>query len=301
LSLRTRPAAVAGFFYPSDKQVLLDEIQRCFSDKNIGPGVDLPNSPKYIENEQAKPSAECFIVPHAGYTYSGPVAAHSFYKALELSISKSKAVTAIILGPNHYGLGSGVALSPSAAWETPLGYVKVNREMSQEISDSSQIIDTDEIAHLREHSIEVQIPFLQFLCKSKDLQIIPICLMMQDRETADEVSEAIYQAVHLRLDGKENSFLILGSSDLTHYERASNARHQDGKLLEQVQAMNISSFYTALERLNITACGYGAIAIAMSVAKKLRRAKGDLLKYATSGDVTGDESSVVGYSAVHFS
>ncbi len=298
MSLRTRPPAVAGFFYPSYRQELVREIRRCFSDKKIGPGSDLADRLGQVKEEvSSKQHTECFVVPHAGYMYSGPVAAHSFNKANELLISKSEKITAIILGPNHYGIGSGVALSPSDEWETPLGKVKVDQDLSHAIAGFSQLTDIDGIAHSREHSIEVQIPFLQFLCQEKSLEIVPICLMMQDKETADEVSEAIYQAVR----SKENErVLILGSSDLTHYEPASKASSQDGKLLEKVSAMDVISYYSVLERLNVTACGYGAIAIAMSVAKKLRRAEGKLLKYATSGDVTGDQSSVVGYSAVHF-
>lgn len=300
MSLRTRPSAVAGFFYPSDREELVRELRRCFSDKKIGPGVDLAHSLNQVKEESPeKQNTQCFVVPHAGYTYSGPVAAHSFNKAYDLLISKSEKVTAIILGPNHYGIGSGVALSPSLEWETPLGKVKVDQDLSHLIAGFSQLTDIDGIAHSREHSIEVQIPFLQFLCQGKSLEIVPICLMMQDKETADEVSEAIYQA----LRSKENErapLLILGSSDLTHYEPASKASKQDSKLLEKISAMDLTSYYSVLERLNVTACGYGAIAIAMTVAKKLHRVEGKLLKYATSGDVTGDQSSVVGYSAVHF-
>jgi MEMO1 family protein len=299
LSFRTRPPAVAGYFYPSDSEELVRELRRCFSDKKIGPGIDFAQRPNQEKEESHEQHTECFVVPHAGYIYSGPVAAHSFNKANDLLISKSEKVTAIILGPNHYGIGSGVAISPSSEWETPLGKVKLDQDLSHSIAGFSQLIDIDGIAHSREHSIEVQIPFLQFLCQEKSLEIVPICLMMQDKETADEVSEAIYRAVSSR-ENQRAPLLIFGSSDLTHYEPASKASYHDGKLLEKVSKMDITSYYSVLERLNVTACGYGAIAIAMSVAKKLHRDEGKLLKYATSGDVTGDQNSVVGYSAVHF-
>lgn len=290
---------MAGFFYPADRDELLDNIRECFRDKKIGPGVPLPESSSYRNLTTLEKGIECFIVPHAGYTYSGPVAAHSYSKANEVLIARTKSITAIILGPNHYGIGSGIALSPSTQWETPLGTVKVNQDFSREIADRSQIIDIDEMAHSKEHSIEVQIPFLQSLCQEKNLQIVPICLMLQDKESADDVSQAIFDVLQSERHSHE-CFLILGSSDLTHYEPASRANVQDMKLLEKVESLDVISYYSVLERLNVTACGYGAIAVVMSIARKLGRKQGKLLRHATSGDVTGDQSSVVGYSSVHF-
>jgi MEMO1 family protein len=290
---------VAGSFYPAGKDDLLAEISRCFRDKKIGPGVSLPEDLRRPRIAKEPSRIECFVVPHAGYAYSGPVAAHSYSAAFDILISNQKTIRAIILGPNHQGVGSGIALSPSNEWQTPLGKVKIDRALSKEISESSEIIDVDGIAHSFEHSIEVQLPFLQATVGDRDLSFVPICLMLQDLESAQEVGDAIFKAIQSEQHGSD-AFLILGSSDLTHYEPQSRANAQDKKLLDRIVTLDLPSYYTTLERNNVTACGYGAIAVLMAVAKKLGKTRGTVLKYATSGDATGDMSSVVGYSAVHF-
>lgn len=241
---------------------------------------------------------ECLIVPHAGYAYSGPVAARSYSIAHDFFVANAKEkVIAIILGPNHYGIGSGVSVSSSKAWRTPLGDVDVEEDAARDLAKDSTIIDIDDISHSKEHSIEVQIPFLQAVSNRTTMfSIIPISLMLQDRETASQVAESI-----LSLTKKnKRRFLIIGSSDLTHYEPQKQANTKDLKLLEKVRQLDVGGFYTVLERENVTSCGYGAIAAVMQIAKTLGKREGVVLKYATSGDVTGDNSSVVGYSAVRF-
>ncbi len=299
----TRTPAVAGSFYPAERDRLFEEIHRCFT-HSLGPGF-FPSAARVggIDEEAQKVSTHstrCLIVPHAGYMYSGPVAAHSYLQVSNfIASSPSEEFVAIVLGPNHYGLGSGVALSRNEAWETPLGTVQVSREISKQMLDSSSIVDIDDLAHLREHSIEVQIPFLQALAtqQKRTFKLLPICLMLQDRETAQQVSESILSILRKK-DGP--SCLVLGSSDLTHYEAQRNANTKDRKLLSAVEKLDVLEFYKVLERENVTACGYGAIASVMYIAIGLGMKKGSVLKYATSGDVTGDESSVVGYSAVEF-
>jgi MEMO1 family protein len=286
---------VAGYFYPGESTELLSLIKASFLGK-LGPG-------KYPETKgSSHPSKiECFVVPHAGYVYSGQVAAHSYYLAQELSLSPKVKTDVIILGPNHYGLGSGVAVSPDKFWKTPLGDFPVNEGLSKEIvAESENMIDVDATSHSREHSIEVQIPFLQALKgKNEGVSFVPICLMMQDNETTEQVAKAIIRVAESKQDSKEN-FLILASSDLTHYEPHEQASAKDKKLLKNVAELDVLGFYSTLERNNITACGYGAIAAAMRISHKFGKKTGSLLKYATSGDVTGDTSAVVGYSAVHF-
>lgn len=292
-----RRPAVAGAFYSDKKDSLFEEIHRAFTSE-LGPGKFPSQGKKSAKSLLSLPG--CFVVPHAGYMYSGPVAAHSYYKMAEMiSSSKERSVTAIILGPNHYGIGSGVALSKSETWETPLGLVKVNGEVSRKMTkESSNIIDIDSESHSREHSIEVQVPFLQTISSlmKAELEIVPICLMLQDRESAEQVSKSVLRVV------KEDPqrFLIVASSDLTHYEDEERARTNDMKLIEAIKHLDVLEFYKVLERYNISACGYGAIASAMYVAKGLGKKEAKLLKYATSGDTTGDMSSVVGYSAVEF-
>ncbi len=284
---------VAGSFYPADKEDLSGLIRESFLGR-IGPG-------RYPETLSSEGSlVECFIVPHAGYVYSGPVAAYSYLRAAELIGAPREELTIIILGPNHYGIGSGVALSPSKSWRTPLGEIRVNSELSDKISRRCGLVDFDEISHSREHSIEVQLPFIQdVFLDSKKISIVPICLMLQDRETMTEVADAIHRCL-AELEDKANSFLILGSSDLTHYEPQESANSKDRKLLSAVESMDVSEYYTVLETEQVSACGYGAIAAVMHLSKRLGKEQGIVLKYATSGDVIGDKSSVVGYSAVHF-
>lgn len=297
-----RPAAVAGFFYPLEKQALLGEIDRCFQDAEIGPGTSPPSSSNSVDEPETKltrrTALECFVVPHAGYAYSGPVAAHVYSKVR--SIFRGTKFAAIILGPNHYGVGSGIALSPSAEWETPLNRIDVDQRISEAIQSNSDLIDIDALAHSREHSIEVQVPFLQASSGGGLTGIVPISLMLQDKESMEEVADAIYGYVESKKD-HNHSLLILGSSDLTHYEPQERAKEQDRKLIREIESLDVGSFYTILERNDISACGYGAVAVAMLIAKKLGKKRGQVLKYATSGDVTGEKNSVVGYSSVHFS
>jgi AmmeMemoRadiSam system protein B len=299
LSSNVRRPAVAGQFYSAGRDELLAEIERCFRDSRIGPGKSIPNNSHKTEERAESHQVECFVVPHAGYPYSGPVAAHSYAVAHSELVSNHERFKVIILGPNHQGIGSGVALSPSKAWETPIGNVPVDLALSKEISEASEIIDIDQLAHSYEHSIEVQLPFIQVIAGKKDFSFVPICLMLQDQESAKEISDAIFKVIKSERHSRD-SFLVLGSSDLTHYESESRANSQDRKLLEKVSALDVPAYYTTLEQNNVTACGYGAIAGVMGLAKKLGKTHGTVLKYATSGDATGDQSSVVGYSAVHF-
>ncbi|MHB8566634.1 MAG: AmmeMemoRadiSam system protein B [Nitrososphaerales archaeon] len=293
-----RPPAVAGLFYPGNRDVLFEQIHRCFTNP-MGPGSFPINEASKKTTKKEKIFA-CFVVPHAGIVYSGAVAAHAYLKASsKISKMQERDLLAIIIGPNHYGIGSGVALSDSRAWETPLGLVRVNTEFSKKISHSSGIIDIDEMSHSREHSIEVQLPFLQTIIgiSGKSLEIVPICMMLQNRETAEQVSTAILSTMKKH---NQRDMLILGSSDLTHYEPHDQASSKDRNLLEAIRNLDVLELFTVLERQNISACGYGAIATVMYVAKELGKKSGNLLKYATSGDVTGDMASVVGYSAVEF-
>ena len=291
---RTRFPAVAGLFYPLDKDDLFESIHRCFTN-HLGPG-SFPQSGDFGRIETNR--VECLIVPHAGYEFSGPVAAHSYYVANSFFQSSSEdAATVIILGPNHYGIGSGVALSRADRWMTPLGNAKVNSDISKKLTKMCDILDFDDLSHSKEHSIEVQLPFLQSVSRNKqNWSIVPISMMLQDIDTSKELAKAIFKLVN----SSTGNFLLIASSDFTHYERQEEARKKDLKLLEQIKNLDLSSFYSVLERLSVTACGYGAMATLMQVAKDLGRQEGVILKYSTSGDVTNDMSSVVGYSSVRF-
>ena len=287
---RIRLPAVAGLFYPINKEDLFESVHRCFTHP-LGPG----RFPQNKDSEKTKTNrVECLIVPHAGYEFSGPVAAHSYAVASSFfQASSDKATTVIIIGPNHYGIGSDLALSPTEYWMTPIGNVKVNVDISKELSSTCEILDNDELAHSKEHSIEVQLPFLQTVSKNKcNWSFVPISMMLQDLDTSEQLAKAIFDVIN----NSEGDFLVIGSSDLTHYEPQEQATEKDLKLLEQVRNLDLAGFYRVLERHSITACGYGAIATVMNVARELGRERGVVLKYSTSGDVTDDSSSVVGYS-----
>src|SRR5918994_4789350 len=185
------------------------------------------------------------VSPHAGYIYSGAVAANGFYK-----ISSADFHNVIMTGPNHYGIGSWVAAMKDGTWETPLGDVQVNSRMAEEIGRRSPTLDFDDYAHSKDHCLEVQLPFLQYI--KQDFKIVPLVLVSQKRDIALELGNAISQTI-IEMDTLDST-LLLASSDFTHYEPNSEANRKDG----------------------------------------------ELIKYATSGDVTGDISAVVGYSSIVF-
>jgi AmmeMemoRadiSam system protein B len=276
--MQIRTPAVAGMFYPSEKNKLNKLIDDCFV-HHLGPG----------ENSQKENRKEIFgvICPHAGYAYSGPIACHSFY-----SISSESPELFIIVGPNHWGIGRSVATMKDCQWETPLGEVEVDSEAAEEISQISQNIKLDFFSHTREHSLEVQLPFLQK--KFSNFKILPISLINQSKEVAKDVGLAIAKIA------ERKRTIIIGSSDFTHYEPNEFAHEQDSALIEPILEMDVDRFYEVLEKRKVTACGYGAIASTIIACKELGATKGELLKYATSGDVTGDMSSVVGYGSIVF-
>ena len=201
-----------------------------------------------------------------------------------------------MVGPNHYGIGSWVAGMRDGIWETPLGEVQVNSQMADEIKRRSAALDIDDYAHSRDHCLEVQLPFLQYV--KQDFKIVPVVLVSQNRDIALDLGNAISQTI-MEMDALDST-LLLASSDFTHYEPNSEAHKKDGELIKTILSLDVNRFYTILERMNISACGYGAIATMMVAAKNLGATRGELLKYATSGDVTGDVSAVVGYSSIVF-
>ncbi|MEM2567976.1 MAG: AmmeMemoRadiSam system protein B, partial [Candidatus Bathyarchaeia archaeon] len=217
------------------------------------------------------------------------VAAHAYYNLA----SDGKPDTVVLLGPNHTGYGSALAMMNEGFWRTPLGDVEVEGETANKIIKEARIIDVDDSAHRYEHSIEVQLPFLQYLFGST-FKIVPICFLMQDLHSAREVGQAVARAVA----GK--NALIIASSDMTHYEPQKVAEKKDMLALKAVEAMDEELFYSVIEEHQITACGYGPIVALITAAKALGVKEAKLLCYKTSGDITGDYSAVVGYAAVQF-
>jgi AmmeMemoRadiSam system protein B len=278
-----RRPTVASQFYEGNAEALRAQITSCFlhplGPKKL-PQVNFHSHPRRIVG---------LICPHAGYMYSGPVAASAFY---ELAVD-GKPDTVVLLGPNHTGYGSGLALMREGFWRTPLGDVELDSGLADSILHETSIVDVDETAHRYEHSIEVELPFLQFLYGNA-FKIVPICFLMQDYDSAVEVGRALVEA----LDAK--NALVIASSDMTHYESSKTAAAKDQAALKAVTDVDAKRFYQTVETQNITACGYAPITSLITYAVGVC-AKAQLLSYHNSGDVTGDRSSVVGYAAVKFS
>jgi len=277
-----RAPAVAGVFYPSAADELNQMIELSFKDRRFGPG-DLPPC-----KELSRRRIYGIISPHAGYVYSGAVAANGYYETSSMNFDR-----VVMIGPNHYGIGTGLATVRDGIWETPLGQVEIDTELVSRISENSGILDFDDLAHSRDHCLEVQLPFLQYI-KKNQFKLVPIIMIMQDKVTASEIGESIADST------RTLNALLIGSSDFTHYEPNSEAHRKDRELIEAILSLDIAIFYTTLERLNVSACGYGAIASIMTAAKSLGSTKGELLRYATSGDIVGDTKNVVGYASIIF-
>ena len=268
----------AGAFYPASEESLEREVKDCFS-KGAG-------FPKLGD----KKGLLAVVSPHAGYIYSGWVASYA-YK--EIAENYSQPPTFVILGPNHTGRGSGVALSREE-WSTPLGIVKNDAEFGSLIQKNSRIVDFDEVAHEAEHSIEVQLPFLQFLYK--DFRIVPICMGLGDYESADDIARAILKASQqLKRD-----VLVIASSDFTHFEDARSAKEKDELALKAIEKLDARLFLNEVRLNNISICGFAPIMVAMVYSKLMGGKEAKVLKYANSGDVTKDYHEVVAYCSVAF-
>jgi AmmeMemoRadiSam system protein B len=279
--VKVRKPLYAGTFYENSSENLKNQIKTCYTHTH-GPGKipTVQKGPRKIVG---------LVCPHAGYIYSGPIAAHSYnYLATD-----GKPDVFVILGPNHRGQGTGLSIMTEGVWQTPLGDVLVDEETADQILNFSEIIDIDDMAHTYEHSIEVQLPFLQYLYESP-LKFVPISFLLQDLESSREVGQAIAKA----LDGK--NAVIIASTDMTHYEPHKIAEKKDKKALNAIEKLDEKTFYSIIESYHMTACGYGPVMALITAAKFLGAEKGNLLCYKTSGDITGDYSAVVGYASVVF-
>ncbi|MFA5801433.1 MAG: AmmeMemoRadiSam system protein B [Thermoleophilia bacterium] len=266
LNSPVRNAAVAGQFYPGKR----DELERAI--KNM------------IGHGPAR-SALGVIVPHAGYIYSGPVAGE-VYGAVELPD------TFIILGPNHTGLGPVASIMTAGIWNLPGGEAYIDSDLAKSILENSTTLAADESAHVFEHSIEVQIPFLQYMVGN--VNFVPISLMLTSADSCRDVGEAIATA----LKGRGKKTLIVASSDMTHYESQAVAQEKDNLALERVLALDPDGLLDTVHKNQISMCGAAPAAAMLYATLKLGASEARLQKYQTSGDVTGDYSQVVGYAGV---
>jgi len=240
--------------------------------------------------EQGARKSVGYIVPHAGYMYSGPIAAHAYYDLAQDGVPQ----IIIILGTNHTGRGEPVSVYPEGKWETPLGLLEVDHEFSKGIVKYSDIADLDEYAHLEEHSIEVQLPFIQFIFRDK-VKIVPVVIGIHTPSVAEDLAESIIKTA--RELGRD--IVVLASSDFNHYESHSVTSMKDKKAIDRILELDTQGFYNTIIDNNISVCGPGGIMTLIEIAKRLK-AKPVLLKYATSGDISGNKTAVVGYAAIKF-
>jgi AmmeMemoRadiSam system protein B len=280
--MKVRRPTQAGSFYEGDAEALKTQIANCFLQE-----LDPKKHPRV--NKTGPRKIIGLVCPHAGYMFSGVVAAKAYYELAQ----DGKPDTIVILGPNHTGYGSALALMNEGVWSTPLGDVEIDSATANQIVDETHFVDVDDAAHRFEHSIEVQLPFLQYLYGS-DFKFVPICFQMQDLASAVEVGKALAEVL------ASKNAVIIASSDMTHYEPHRSAAAKDLAALKAVEAMDEERFYSIIETKNVTACGYGPIATVITAAKGLGAKEAKILCYKSSGDITGDYSSVVGYAAVSF-
>jgi AmmeMemoRadiSam system protein B len=262
-----RQPAVAGQFYPGNGEKLRAEMENL------------------VIAAPAREKALGVIAPHAGYIYSGAVAGE-LYGAVEVPRD------VIILGPNHHGIGARAALYARGEWLTPLGRVPVNTRLAELVMQHAPLVAEDTTAHHYEHSLEVQVPFLQFV--RPDVTITPLCLGFSDYESCRALGTSIARA--LKEYGAET--LIVASSDMTHYEAADAARAKDDQAIAEVLALKPDGLLKVCRERQITMCGVIPATVMLVAALELGATRARLVRYATSGDVTGDNRQVVAYAAL---
>ncbi len=287
-----RHPAVAGQFYKGSPDSLRKQVREF-----IVPGTE-------------KIKALGIVSPHAGLVYSGSVAG-AVYSRLELPD------TFVLIGPNHTGLGAPVSLMARGQWETPLGLVEIDEPLAAAILSKSPRIHEDSLAHLREHSLEVQLPFIQHF--KTGFKIVPIQMLDTRLDTCKEVGKAVAEAIQSRGQGAvvrgqgedqakpltpnselrtSRDVLIVASSDMSHYERAAVAKEKDFKAIQRVLDLDPEGLYRVVKEYGITMCGSGPATAMLIACKLLGASKAELIKYTNSGDVSGDYEQVVGYAGM---
>ncbi len=262
-----RKPVVAGQFYPASRSQLRAMIE----------GL--------VDETAEREEVVGLVSPHAGYIYSGPVAGAT------LSRIKFKD-TFVILGPNHTGSGKPFSIMTEGIWETPLGEVEIDSELAKQIVAVSQHLQQDEVAHLYEHSIEVQLPLLQYF--KPDIKLVPIVLAYATGDIYKEIGGEIARAIkELNRD-----VVIIASSDMTHYESQESAQRKDTQAIEAILDLNEDELLKRVDELNISMCGYAPTVSLIAAAKELGATEAELVKYQTSGDVSGDYEAVVGYAGI---
>ncbi len=276
-----RAPAVAGQFYRGNEAGLRSQIEECFEDDH-GPG----EVPGVVEDSSELVG---LVSPHAGYPYSGPIAAHGFYRLAK----EGKPESVVILGPDHSGFGAGISFDDFDGWRTPLGDVEVDKDLRDNIFNKVGIAEIESASHRKEHSIEVQIPFLQYLFDD-DFQIVPINIGRQDLEVIKALGEAIGEVA-------SEDVLVIASTDFSHYESQDVARSKDRRAIEKIRDLDWEGFLDLVSGSSFSVCGYGPVSATILASKKRGAEKAEIFKYATSGDTSGfSGGGVVGYCSLGF-
>ena len=262
----TRDPAVAGRFYEANPAVLSREIE-------IMTG-----------GRRGTEQATAVVAPHAGYIYSGAVAARAYAR---IAVPE----TVIIMGPNHTGLGAPAAIMDSGTWRMPMGNVPIASDIARQLAAASSYLQSDYQAHMYEHSLEVQVPFLQYF--QPNLEIVPICLGHIPFEACQEIGSALATVIQ----NADRPVLMVASTDMTHYEPQERANALDRLAIEEILAMNPAGLYNTVRTNNISMCGFIPTTVTIIASLTLGASRAELVQYATSGDVSGDYSQVVGYAS----
>ena len=264
-----RHPAVAGRFYPREPRILREEVI-----------THLSQSP------QPKPArALGCIAPHAGYMYSGHVAG-AVFAGVEIP------QLCLVLCPNHTGVGRALAIVSEGAWETPLGDVPIDGNFAGALKQRCPLLHEDSSAHRSEHAVEVELPFLQ--TRQPQLRLVPIALGTGKFEALEQLGQAIADVIARH----STPVLIVASSDMNHYESDAVTRVKDRTAIEPILALDPRGLYDAVTQEHISMCGFGPAVTMLTAAKKLGAKSAELIKYATSGDVSGDLDTVVGYAGI---
>jgi len=263
-----RSPAVAGRFYPRRSDALVRDLH------------------KYMPDGESRPAAAIgCIAPHAGYMFSGHVAG-AVYARLEIPQH------CVILCPNHTGMGVPLAVMTAAAWQTPLGSVTADAAFGADLRRRFPALEEDSAAHLTEHGIEVQLPFLQ--ARRGDLSFVPITVGTSNFEVLQKLGEALGDAVRQQ----PHPVLIIASSDMNHYESDALTRIKDHKAIARVLALDARGLWEVVMNEDVSMCGFGPAIVMLTAAKRLGATSAELVRYATSGDVSGDRDQVVGYAGI---
>jgi MEMO1 family protein len=263
----TRPPAVAGRFYPSDPLELSRQVDT------------------YATAGAEKVPAIGCVVPHAGYMYSGHVAG-AVYRVLQLPR------TFLLLGPRHFPRGEALAILSEGVWNTPLGDAKIDAALAGDLTRTFPRLREDAVAHSAEHSLEVQIPFLQRLAGT--FSFVPIVLAIDRFPVLEELGHAVAEVVA----AQKEPVLMVASSDMNHYESDEITRTKDHQAIEQILALDPRGLYDTVRANAISMCGYAPTVVVLTAARALGATRAELVRYATSGDITGDRDAVVGYAGI---